>query len=645
MTEVKIEKTALLISSCFILLFVLGYLFPNLWWGTHFFSFLNGAQLIVLLLLIAVGFIFQFFKIDLKLPAQLNMSFWAVLLVSILYGIIVYASPVIADYYGDAYKYLDVTNKTIPIIPKGTHEAFFSIDISPDAGEQRILALVTYIGYFFKTTYKEAFQLLGVFFGSLFAFTWISFINKQVSLLLSKFLLMLAGLTAPFTLFFFGHLEIYAPIYFFNLLWLTQIVYFIQNPTKTKAVALFVLLIICIFSHGSALLYLPIFVFLVLNHLVFYQAIKVNWKQISNFLFIPVAIAGLILYFFVFEDHIDNRSFKEGTIRAWQHLFLPLFSPDPPLDNYNILSFNHLFDYFNQILCWSPVALFLVVLIILTKKKVINWSDHSITAIGSIFILYASLFFVINPLISMPRDWDLFSLPAIPLLVLTCMLLKQVEKELLTHKVLLNGFIIFVVSFSVFMNHYDRNRLADRLEALAFRINDSYYEWTSQTFRFSNHCRNKNPNYLERNQVIIEKLRPNAKKGIDYEFANLLYEQGKAHTRNNKFNFALEQYEEALIYYPNHYQTKMKMVEPYFFQKRYEEAYQVAKDLVIVGYPNPQKAHRIALHCAIEAKKYDEALKITAFYTANWADDFVEQVHYKLIKGDSLDTIKYLFKR
>lgn len=640
MPKIQIERFALLLSTCFILLYVLGYIFPNLWWGTHFFSFLDGFTKLLLSTLV-IGLLFiQFRKNSIDLSGKLNFNLWFRIIASVIFCFLIYKFPVIKDYYGDAYKYLDLKNKLIPIIPDGTHEAFFSLSIAPDAGEQKILAIITYLGYFFKVDYLGAFQILNSIFGGLFFFTWIYFINNQFQRLFSKIIMILAGFSAPWMLFFFGHMEIYAPIYFFNLLWLTLAIQYIKNNKRIILIILGILLPIAVLIHSSALLYLPGLLFVIVKPKNF------TWRKVGIFLFAPIAIAGSYLYFFYFEDHIDDRSFRNGTIKAWEHLFLPLFSPEAPLQRYNMLSFNHIFDYFNMILLWSPITLFVFLFIVLTKRKVIHWNKPEVLFIGSITILYMGLFFVINPLISMPRDWDLFSLPAIPLLILTTILYTEVEDSILNKNIIANIAIVFVLSCSIFPIHYDRNKLGNRLEALAFRINDSYYVWTSETFSFANDCRNKNPNYIQLNEKIIDKLRPNAQKGIDYEFAEILYEQGKAYYNKKKLlNSSLEKYEEALVYFPNHNQSKMKMIEPYFLQQRYDEAFELAKDLTQIGYPNPEKAHRIALHCAIEAEQFNEALLISTYYTKNWKNDFINEVHNKLTKGDSLNQIKYMFKR
>lgn len=628
------------LTICWFLLYGLGYCFPDLFWGTHFLAFLPSLQQGGILFFALLLFGLQFLPNRLPLTSTVPIKPPIFLLVSILFMALIWAYPVVDSFYGDAFKYLNIKSKAVPFIPEGTHEAFFSFSLDGGAGEQTILAVVTYIAYFFNMTYFEAFNLMNAVFGGLFAFVWLFFVNRQLSFLIPKIILALAGLAAPFVLFFLGHMEIYAPIYLLNLLWIVLAVLFVDQLSWKKLTLLAGLLIVAMKAHSIALLLAPILAYLFVHH--FYKQ-SLSWRKVSYFILIPITLAGLVLYFFYFGDHIDDRSFRNGRVYSNEHLFLPLFSPEPPLDRYNLLSFNHLWDYFNLHLCWSPVALMIMSTVTLSKKRKKAWNQPSVIIAATALALYAALFFVVNPLISMPRDWDLFMLPTIPLLVLSCLLLKEMEKDFLTSQFLFNSLAVIVLTLSIFPIHYHRDALADRLESIAFRSFTTYYAFSSETVGLAILCRNSGKSDVKGIDHLIDKFRPYAQKGIDYEFGNILIEQGKFHQDRKEFDLALARYKEARTYFDGLKELPLRKTEVYFRQGLFKEAFEQAKILTQRGYPSPKEAHRIALQCALEAESYEEALLISTYYVQHWTGDFIEGVHEGLVAGENLSQLKSAF--
>ena len=69
----------------------------------------------------------------------------------------------------------------------------------------------------------------------------------------------------------------------------------------------------------------------------------------------------------MFKDYNDPRTLTD--FKDIDRLFLPVFSPEPPLDRYNLFSLNHILDYLNMMLMWSPAALFLIAYAFIFKKQ------------------------------------------------------------------------------------------------------------------------------------------------------------------------------------------------------------------------------------------------------------------------------------
>ena len=173
-----------------------------------------------------------------------------------------------------------------------------------------------------------------------------------------------------------------------------------------------------------------------------------------------------MLYFFILKDHVDTRDLNTQ-VMAFDRLFLPLFSPEPPLDRYNLLSFNHIFDFLSEVLIWSPIALFILLSIILLARKSIDWNTLPVLTSGVTLLLFGGLFFVINPLLSMQLDWDMMAIPAPAFLVFVAVLAKQAERSFDARKLLLTCMAIAILSIPVFAVHAKPIPLSLRLEASA----------------------------------------------------------------------------------------------------------------------------------------------------------------------------------
>lgn len=96
--------------------------------------------------------------------------------------------------------------------------------------------------------------------------------------------------------------------------------------------------------------------------------------------------------------------------------FLPLLEETGIHAQYRMFSLPHLLDYSNLILLSTPVAGGAAVLF--TRKLI--WRQPFVSVSTAVPLVFA---FLANPGIGTFRDWDIFSLPAVPLTVLTVMAL------------------------------------------------------------------------------------------------------------------------------------------------------------------------------------------------------------------------------
>lgn len=637
-------KSIFVILLIFISFYTLGYFFPDYWWSTHFFTFISPIFQILILGII-LWFLFKMYGSDHiekrnKYTFQLHLK--TISFVTVGFMLLTLIFPMIADFYGDAYKFNTFLAKIPPAIPKGTHEKFFNFSLAPWAGEGTVLAIITYIAYYFQITYKTSFLIFDAIFGGLFVFTWLHFVHTFIKINSWKIILVLAGITAPFMLVFFGHIEIYAPVFFINLLWIYLALLYIKTEKQYVLGLLVIVLLVSLKLHSIAILCIPALLVLFWKR---FKGFYPNWKQVTIFLIAPIFVLGGIVYFFIFEDHIDDRSLQR-TAMAFEHIFLPLFSPEPPLDNYNLLGFNHIFDFFSLLFIWSPIAILLLILFIFKKRRHINWNAPEVLVSGLCLFLFIAFFFVVNPLLGMPIDWDLFSLPAPFLLIFVAVLTVQLEKDLSSLKILYAAGVLVMLSLPAFIVHQSEESLSYRLESVAVRMYDTYYEWTAQTIDNAFSIGDEHQiNRLERGEFFLDKLAPKAQKGIDYEYCALLVDQGRYFLRANRNpKKALELFALAQEYAPAN-NAKLLSLEAYFMLNQYKDAFEISKELVQQKFPDSKKALKMNLHCALEADLYQEAHQVSTIILKNWPEDkTTQEVFQRIQNNDRIKELKFLFE-
>lgn len=652
----RIILSSLLIFFVFYLFFLAGILFPESWWSTHFLFFIPLKKRAIILFISALApFVFIYLNKILLPNSKTVFSFgknknWYILIISVLIGILQYIFPMVFDYYGEAVKlqkYLEI----IPdAIPGGTNDALFAFSLSPWAGQNTILAIVTYIAYWTGSTYQQAFYLMDAVSGALFSFTWLMFLDFYLKNKGTKLVLSVAGLASPFMLIFFGHIEIYGPVFLSNLLWLVLALVFLKRGKPAYLIILGVLLLWCMKLHAVALLFTPVFILLLLHYFKpeFVKKFSIfSWNKSFVFIIFPIVLIGAFSYFFLFKDYNDPRDIQY-TVKQYDRLFLPLISPEPPLDKYNLLSWNHIFDYFNEILLWSPGILFLILISVIPFRKKINWNTPDIIISGISLILFVLLFFMVNPLLSMQMDWDLFVMPAPILLVFGAVIIGHVEDEI--SRPVISGSVagIILLTLPLFMVHRSEILLAKRIELVGVRIFKTYYEWAGQTLELAwSHLPEKSPDEQHRRTEVIKQLKHYSIPWKDYEYARIISQQAKIAIRvNSNPEEGLKLLKEAESYFPELNIIQLYKLEAYFLLKNYNNAYKISEKLIQMAYPSEEKALRISVHCALEAEMYDEALEKSEIYVQQFGKKgVVNKVNKGLKSKENIKELKLLFSQ
>jgi len=185
--------------------------------------------------------------------------------------------------------------------------------------------------------------------------------------------------------------------------------------------------------------------------------------------------------------------------------------------------------------------------------------------------------------------------------------------------------------------------LSKRFESLGKHIYFSYYEWSAKVIEYGL-GQDENPeSIINRRENLIASLKPFAIKNKDREFTSLLIKQANHYIENNQPKKSLIYLNEAEIYYPQNKLIPLYKMESYFFLKEYKLALEEANYLVDINYPSEQKALLIAIHCAIESRKYDEALKYCNTYLEKWKDSVIEEVKNRIESKSNLEQLSNLF--
>ncbi len=649
------SKAGVILLGCiFICCYVMGFAFPDWWWGTHFVAFLPGPWDIVLLAIIGILLTISWITPDhpwlqkiaaISFPRLLER--WLPVLVAVLMMLFMANFPIIFDIYGDAYRF----GPHLKEVSQHSWTEFFQVILSFDpslwGGRQMILECVAFFSWLFQVTNENAFDIMNIVCGGLFTGVWIYFILDTVKNRVWQVILTLAGLTAPFMLNFFGHFEVYAPVLLLELLFLVGLVLFNKRPDTKKVLGLLILLLVNVKLHKFGILLAPAWLIIATGYFFKRFSHRIHtWKFVGFGVLAPSLAAGLIVYFFVLGDHRDDRSLLTEAL-SLDHLFLPLFSPDPPLNRYNLFSPNHFFDLFNLLFFWSPVAILVLLYVLIFHRRSIDKNDRNLVLLGMTMALFMVAFFAINPLLSMPMDWDLFSLPAPALLVITTILVSKTENAPVPMPLIGVALSLALFCLPAFAIHTSPASLSYRLESLCIWNFRSYYEWTARNTGYAlNLAGEDEATYTQRKSRILKKLKPYALPKVDREYANLLAEEGRHLLRTKKQpEAALAFLDTAYYYYPDLNVNIAYLMEAHFRLKQFRTAFQYSQKMLALEYPDIRQAYMAVMHCALEAGMYAEALEYSSEYLAQWPEDEkIREINFRLLTGKDLDALKYKFK-
>lgn len=633
-------------------LFVLSMVFPELLWSmsyVHSMGLLGYGSLAISGVFVASSFLLQndsplIQKLQEKVPVNDRLLILGLVL---SFALLFALYPIYSDLYGDARYIKEELNIVIPKwSPALLTDLFYFHPLDSKIGTRTAYSLANLTAYLFGVSGNEAIRLLNVFWGAMFVGAWVYLVKKVLRSNAWQTIWILAGITAPWTLAFAGHYEIYAPSFFLQTVFCIQLWRYFEAPGLKRILWLGLVLLFCIKFHVTSYL-LGISLGFVVAHWIQFknsQAHAWHWKKVALYAWLPFMLLGAVVYLFVFQSFHGPRNYSPETLN--EVLFLPVISSEPaPLDRYNLFSLIHMMDYFNLVVSWSPLGLALILGLVVEQAKKISWNSPLVIISTTQAMVYMGAFFVLNPLLSPQVDWDLFSLPAISFLFFGMVLTGQVADFQKGWNFVPAAIGISLLSLSTIYTHSQPQMLAKVYETRGLGTFKSYWIGSSTLLHESARLQASANESQAKRLDILEKLLPFSTPNNDLEYADLLVEAGKYYFDSKDYEKAIGYFEEAFAFDPSLIRNTYYLVVTQFSRKQYKDAHTYGNRLVAYQYPSQKKACRIAIHVAVEAEAYENALTYCTEYLEVFPEDeFIQRVRNRLAQKNDLANIRRMFR-
>ncbi len=596
-----------------LLLYVVALIYPDNWWGLHYPAFLSSGRgwLIVLL---AIGFTlfgqkYSFWEDLSGKNIGGNRWIWTIAL-TIIAGIFFYQMPIFKDVYGDALSIIDYPEYVIQEFDERNIPILFSFDFTNlKIGTDTTLAIVVWLSYVREISLQESFQLVGVISGMGYVFFMLATVYRLAKDSQQRLLFTFVVLGSPLVLVFCGHIEIYAPVLFMlSVFWYT-LIRFMEKPSWISALIVFLVCLLNMKFHITGALTLLIFSVAAIVAIGKSKGKDFKWRNLGGVVLTVFMAGGFMVYAFITKSIFATRKYDVDNLT--DAIFLPIKAAEPaPYDRYNLFSWNHLFDYFNMSFLWSAIALIIILVAIVFRRKSTNWNNPLVLISGLGFIFYLMVFFVFNPLLGMPTDWDIMSIPAVALMFFAVAIVinsSSEEKDSRTHASFLIGPAIglFLIGLTGVFVNANQDPFANRVITIGKYSYKTYWIGSITPIRNGIALKDTEDQYEELNKAILE-LEPFSIPGNDIQYAAILnkmgnyYEQVKRDTTEaHRFYVKSESYERFLL--PNMYD----ITRTYLYAGDHNNAMARVENLIYNGYPSDVEAINIAMEIAKKIEDKD----------------------------------------
>lgn len=335
---------------------------------------------------------------------------------------------------------------------------------------------------------------------------------------------------------------------------------------------------------------------------------RFNRKWIILAVIIPI-IAGFAVYYLFVAGNYDVSRYVSMDERH-RTMFLPQVHAEPEgVPRYTIFSLYHIIDFINLLMLWSAPALFVVLGLWLSSAGKGRFNSPELLVAELALVLYLFAFFVTNPLLSMPRDWDLFSMAAPALLVYSVLLLAAVQdKAGLLRRITGSAAALILLGLPAFIVNNDKDLLTNRLEMVGLRTYETYFYGASYILNVAVSMSEDDPDeYLRRRIDVVEKARPYKLEADDDQFADLTFRLAELYVGQKDYTNAKKYLFEAFYEKPRDQGLRYCLAQVHYSLGEYLECLLFADELS-KKLPDEPDIHELSFLAAYRAGETEKAL-------------------------------------
>jgi len=425
-----------------------------------------------------------------------------------------YFFPIQTEVYGDTRTILRhwTDNTTLPPL---TLLSDFNI-FRTDAALTQILVRTT--AHVFNLSIENAFRLVSAISGGLCLALWTSFISVAFGRTRWANLLLIAALGAGANQIFFGHVETYAFAFLCCMVLLISAYLAIEGRISLWLVA--IAFVVALKAHSIAICFAPALLFISTCRLVpRFRSHPPGWRWTLGVIVAPTLLIAAVMYLFYFKSFASPYT---GTRTGTAQTFLPVLASGGFRD-YSLFSLAHLLDLANVLLMVGTPTLLVILGLLVFHRRAIDWGRPQVI-FASLALIFPLLFLLaVNPLLSMPRDWDLYALLGAPLLIFLAAIVGTLDERMEADPRTLAGsalaFSVFSVAF--FALNATPSMLRPRLEQVGEHIFMTYHTNASYLILTAHGMDPDTTASLARREETIRRLEPKI-LGEDAEYTHLV---------------------------------------------------------------------------------------------------------------------------
>lgn len=631
---------ACVVAVFILLLYTLGYLYPDEFWAFHFPAFLPGGWgliLIVVAVLLSTAGLrwtpesFQFIrKYD---------KFWLYVL-PVLVGIAVYQLPMFMDVYGDSKYIVPEPDSIIREFPQKHLDHLLDFNLTnPKVGTATTTGLTGLLAYYMGISVGETFRLLEALCAVVFVFLMLSIVKKQVQNEAQRVVLILMCISTPLLMFFCRHYEIYFPVYVILAgIWLSVINYF-NKPSVVRLLIVAALSLLYVKFHVSAIAVAPVLGLIVIGHFFAKKGFweKLSWKRLIRWLVLPAYTLGAFVYVFITKSANGPRSFTPDNLT--DAIFLPIQAAEPaPLDNYNLLSWNHISDYLSTFFIWSAPAVLIIVILLVFHRKRLDTSQPILKVVTYGLLMVIPLFFVLNPLLSMQVDMDLMVIPGVTFMVFAIVLTstykaKEEARNSLFSYLVLPVLGLVLLSWTGLVVNNNKKMLSEHTISMGIRSYKTYWRGSSTSILEGLSLKETDKERSERLHQVLQELEPLAVPGNDLEMSELKRWMALYDHQSGANAFQVKEHLESGFKYDSlNINLVNDIVAFHVAQHDYKGAFRYVSLMARMQYPSKEEALKTAIQISINAGEVNSAIDFCDVYLAEYpADSEIQTVRNQLL--------------